>query len=56
MVSQAESGRFDAHGLSVLLPELIDDVLGVSTNEDWTAIAHVLIEDTREAVPEEAET
>ncbi|HMC50826.1 MAG TPA: hypothetical protein VKH20_09275 [Solirubrobacterales bacterium] len=56
MVSRAEAGRLNARGLSALLPELIDDVLGISTNEDWLAIADTLIEDTREALLEEAET
>lgn len=56
MVSRAERGRLDAHGLSALLPELIDDVLGAAAEEDWLAIADVLIEDTREALLEEAET
>lgn len=56
MVSRAERGRLDAHSLSALLPELIDDVLGAAAEEDWLAIADVLIEDTREALLEEAET
>jgi len=56
MVSRAERGRLDAHGLSVLLPELIGDVLDAAAEEDWLAIADVLIEDTREALLEEAET
>jgi hypothetical protein len=56
MASRAEAGRLNVKGLSALLPELIDDVLGVSSNEDWLAIADVLIEDSREALLEEAET
>jgi hypothetical protein len=56
MASQVEAGRLNVKGLSALLPELIDDVLGVSSNEDWLAIADVLIEDSREALLEEAET
>ena len=56
MVSRAERGRLDARGLSPLLPELIDDVLGAAAEEDWLAIADTLIEDTREALLEEAET
>jgi len=48
-VSRAEAGQLNANGLSALLPELIDDVLGVSTNEDWLSIADALIEDAREA-------
>jgi hypothetical protein len=56
MVSRAARGRLDAHGLSALLPELIGDVLDAAANEDWMAIADALIEDTREALLEEAET
>lgn len=56
MVSRAEAGRLDANGLSALLPELIDNVLGVSTSEDWLAIADALIEDAREDLLEEAES
>ncbi|MGH2973580.1 MAG: hypothetical protein ACRDLL_01745 [Solirubrobacterales bacterium] len=56
MVSRAEAGQLNAKGLSALLPELIDDVLGVSSNEDWLAIADALIDDAREALLEEAET
>jgi hypothetical protein len=56
MVSRAERGRLDAHSLSVLLPELIGDVLDAAAEEDWLAIADVLIDDTREALLEEAET
>lgn len=56
MVSRAERGRLDAHSLSALLPELIDDVLGAAAAEDWLAIADALIEDTRESLLEEAET
>jgi hypothetical protein len=56
MVARAEAGRLDAHSLSVLLPELIGDVLDAAAKEDWLAIADALIEDTREALLEEAET
>jgi hypothetical protein len=56
MVSRAERGRLDAHSLSALLPELIGNVLDAAANEDWLAIADALIEDTREALLEEAET
>jgi hypothetical protein len=56
MVSRAERGRLDAHGLSALLPELIGDVLDAAAEEDWLAIADALIEDMREALLEEAET
>ena len=56
MVARAEAGRLDAHSLSVLLPELIGDLLDATANEDWLAIADALIEDTREALLEEAET
>ena len=55
-VSRAERGRFDAHGLSVLLPELIGDVLDAAAEEDWLAIADALIEDMREVLAQEAET
>ncbi len=56
MVFRAERGRLDAQGLSALLPELIVEVLDAAANEDWMAVADALIEDTREALLEEAES
>jgi hypothetical protein len=56
LVSRAERGRLDAHGLSASLPELIGEVLDAATDEDWMAIADSLVEDMREALAEEAET
>ena len=56
MAGRAERGRLDAHSLSALLPELIGDVFDVATDEDWMAIADVLIEDMREALLEESES
>ena len=55
MASRAERGNLDAFNLSAILPDLIAEVLVVTTNEDWMAIADVLIEDMREALLEEAE-
>ena len=56
MTSRAERGNLDAFSLSAILPDLIAEVLVVTTNEDWMAIADVLIEDMREALLEEAES
>ena len=56
MVFRAERGRLDAQGLSVLLPEMIVEVLDAAAKEDWMAVADALIEDTREALLEEAES
>jgi len=56
MASRAERGNLDAFSLSAILPDLIAEVLVVTTSEDWTAIADVLIEDMREALLEEAES
>src|SRR4051794_8880314 len=55
MVLRADRGELNAHGLSALLPELIGDVLNVATNEDWTAIAELLIEAAEEAREEGGE-
>lgn len=56
MASRAERGNLDAFTLSAILPDLIAEVVVVATNEDWMAIADVLIEDMREALLEEAES
>lgn len=56
MVSRATKGRLDAPGLSPTLPALIAEILDAATAEDWLEIADALIEDTREALQEEAES
>ena len=56
MASRAERGNLDPFTLSAILPDLIAEIVVVATNEDWTAIADVLIEDMREALLEEAES
>lgn len=56
MASRAERGNLDPFTLSAILPDLIAEVVVVTTNEDWMAIADVLIEDMREALLEEAES
>ena len=55
MASRAERGNLDAFSLSAILPDLIAEVLVVANNEDWMAIADLLIEDMREALLEGAE-
>lgn len=56
MASRAERGSLDVHGLSALLPELIDHVLDAASNEDWMAIADLLIDDMRDVLLEEVES